>query len=261
MKKITLSLVLCAVLGGSLMASDTNSLTKAVVQLIKDNHSINSHVNALSDHADTDSKNIELNLANLEAHKKATADTLDSHDKRISENKADITSSKAQIENLFEKIGKTESVANSASDTANQTKALVEEMRGISSDFKTQSGEMIGSAKTAYEKSSIVEEKTKSLEISVSDYTSRTKVAEEKIKVLESEVARLSLGLQKQDEISSKLDSTKIYLEAEIKILKAKFDRARPVYVMDNEKSSLDCTNGKCTETNDADAVIKNFIK
>lgn len=260
MKKITLSLALCALLGGSLMASDTNSLTKAVVQLIKDNHTMNSRINQMSDHGDNNTKQIELNLAGTEATKAATNEILDSHDKRINENKADTFANKNQIEVLFDKVAKTETMATSAESTANQTKALVEEMRGMNIDFKAQSGEMIGSAKTAYEKSTIAEEKSKSLEVSVTDYTSRTKIAEEKIKVLEAKVFDIETRLQKQDEISSKLDSTKIYLEAEIKILKAKFDRARPVYVMDNE-APVDCTNGKCTETNDADAVIKNFIK
>lgn len=260
MKKITLSLALCALLGGSLMASDTNSLTKAVVQLIKDNHTMNSRINEMSDHGDNNAKQIELNLVSADSFKKATNEMLDSHSNRITENKTDIVASKNQIEILFDKVGKTEIMATSAESTANQTKALVEEMRGMNLDFKAQSGEMIGSAKTAYEKSSIAEAKSKSLEISVSDYTSRTKISEEKIKVLESKVFDIETKLQKQDEISSKLDSTKIYLEAEIKILKAKFDRARPVYVMDNE-APVDCTGGKCSETNDADAVIKNFIK
>lgn len=260
MKKITLSLALCALLGGSLMASDTNSLTKAVVQLIKDNHTMNSRINQMSDHGDNNSKQIEVNLGSAETFKKNTNEVLESHSNRISESKADIISNKSQIEVLFDKVAKTETMATSAESTANQTKALVEEMRGMNIDFKAQSGEMIGSAKTAYEKSSIAEAKAKLLEVSVTDYTSRTKLAEEKIKELEAKVFDIETKLQKQDEMSSKLDSTKIYLEAEIKILKAKFDRARPVYVMDNE-APVDCTNGKCTETNDADAVIKNFIK
>lgn len=223
MKKIILSIVASAVISGSLMASDTTSLTKAVVQLIKDNHAINSNVNALSDREESSTESMKLSITNLEAATKANADAIAAHDKLIATNGANIIGNKSQIETLTARAASSDATIN-----------------------------------TAYEKATGSSTTATALDTTMIEQSKTVKLLADKVACLEDEAKQLAADHQQQEELVAKLESTKVYLEAEIKILKAKFDRARPVYVVDQK--SLDCTDGKCKDTG-SDDIIKDFVK
>jgi len=267
MKKTLISLTLATlVLGTSnLMASDTTTLTKATVKLIKNYHNLNVEIDNINNFSESNLNKINDNNTNIE---KLT--------QRVSKNETSISKIKqldserdSKIKRLFEETAQVKETAKKASDTAFKTQKLVNEMRGISNSFKKESNSVVNSATTAYQKSVKLEEKVSLLEKSLELTTNKLKSVESKLNKKSSDLAKLNKDYEsfkvasekKNEELDSKIKSLEIYYKAELRILKAKFDRARPVYVIDKE-TSVDCSNGKCNKTTgSSDEVIKNFLK
>lgn len=267
MKKTLLSLAVVGTLLGStnLMASDSTALTKAVVKLIKANQALEGKVGGVDKYSEINANGVAKNVVDIS---KLDSD-LKNTNKAAATLSSTVNNNKMNISDIQKKIGAIEVKADSAEKTAIETKNLVEEMRGMSNQFKTQSSNVVSSAKTAFKKSTIAEEKINILSKAVRDVSASSKINANAIKDLEAKLGDLNKSFdsykmsssQKTEELESQLASIKVYFEAEIKILKAKLDRARPVYVLDKEVAATDCTSGKCEGSEDINKVISDFIK
>lgn len=268
MKNTFLSLIVAGtLLGGAtnLMASDTDALTKATVKLIKSYSDLEAQVNGMNNSSSSALEQINKtnsNLSKLESNLNSTND-------QLSKTNYKVLTNEKNIQSLNNTLSKIESKADSAVDVSNETRNLVLEMRGLSKDFKDQSGQVVSSAQTAYAKANIVETKTKAMEEAMRNDSAETKSNSSRIKDLETKLNTLSMNFEQYVQINNKeketlksqLDSQKIQFESEVQILKAKFDRARPVYVMDKQEKVSDCSNGNCKGNKEVDDVITNFIK
>ncbi len=268
MKKTFLSLVVAgALLGGAtnLMASDTDALTKATVKLIKSYSDLEAQVNGMNSNNSITSEQISKtnsDLSKIESNLNSTND-------QLSKTNYKVLTNEKNIQSLNNTISKIEAKADSAVDVSNETKNMVLEMRGLSKDFKDQSGQVVSSAQTAYAKANIVEAKTKTMEEAVGSTSAETKNNALKIQNLEARLNKLSadyeqyviLNNKDKENLKSQLDSQKVQFESEVQILKTKLDRAKPVYVMDKQEKVSDCSNGNCKGNKEVDDVISNFIK
>ena len=268
MKKTFLSLIVAGALFGgatNLMASDTTALTKATVKLIKSYSDLEAQVNGISDHSNLNYDQLnqaKSSISKLESNLNSTND-------QLSKTNYKVLTNEKNIQSLNNTLSKIESKADNAVDISNETKNLVLEMRGLSKDFKDQSGQVVSSAQTAYAKANIAETKTKAMEEAIRNDSAETKNNSLRVKDLEQKLNTLSMNFEQytstnnkeKEELRSQLASQKIQFESEIKILKAKFDRARPVYVMNKQEPVSDCSNGNCKGNKEVDDVITNFIK
>jgi chromosome segregation ATPase len=266
MKKNIISITLATlILGGSnLLASDTTTLTKATVQLIKNYHSINTKVNNISNFSKSNLNKIESNKKEINKLNKSTNQI----NNDLKEIRNINNNQQNDIAKLYQKVNNAEEISKNAESTAFKTQKLVNEMRGISSSFKDNSNKVVTSANTAYKKSLKLEEKVNLMEKALKQNADTLNSTKSLLATKSAELQKLQkeykafkeASRKKHEELESKIKSQEIYIKAELKILKAKFDRARPVYVIDKENTE-DCTNGKCKElSGSSDEIIKNFI-
>lgn len=257
MKKTILSIGLAAMLlGSNLFAAENDSLTRATVKLIKNYNNLEQKINNIDNG----------NMDNGFSVKKAQ-ESIDLIQKENTNTISVINENRDKISKLEYSVKDVEKVANGAKSTAVETQKLVNEMRGISNNFKSQTNEVVGSAKVAYQKSTINETKVDSMSVAVEKNAKETKENIRNISTLTTSLSALAdqfntykFNTDKEIEnLNAKINNSKMYSEAEIKVLKTKLDRTKPVYLLDKTNSKLDCTGDKCQD--DSDKVINNFIK
>jgi chromosome segregation ATPase len=269
MKKNILSIITAGFLiSGFLtnaMASDTSSLTKATVKLIKENRAMAQDVLSIQSQHDNLNSKIEQNkvlIKNIsdennqiigqfnsmkdQVQKVDSTSTINS--KSINElNNYKISSSNdlktldLRISELAKKIGMSqenlEKINSNSSKTSNisvSTKQEVEQLKKEFEDFKKNASFNLTS----------LSKQTTGDNASIFELNKHLKTLEGENKILKEQ-----------------LENYKIFTDSELKILKTKLDRAKPVYFMQEKEVKAECTSGNCQNSNDVDDVIKNFIK
>lgn len=255
--KIMLSIGLTSLLlGSNLVAAENDSLTRATVKLIKNYHNLEQKIN-----------NIDSgNLDNGHGLKKAQSD-ISSLNTETANMSNVLNSNVDKIKNLETSVKNVSAVSNEAKTIASQTQELVNEMRSISGNFKAQTSEVVGSAKVAYQKSAISETKVDSMGIALEGTSKEIKNTSAKVEDVSKRLNILNHAYAEHvkqnqldvDVMNAKIDNMKQYYEAEIKVLKVKLDRTKPIYVIDKVAEKVDCSAGKCKDDS-SDEVINNFI-
>lgn len=264
---ITTGFLVSGFLTSNAMASDTASLTKATVKLIKENkamaqdvlsiqsqhQNLNSkieqnkvliknisdenqtilgHFNSMKDNVDRLNSSTQLNsnsINELNKFKDSSSNDLKTLDLRISELAKKIGMSQENLEKINANSSKNSNISVS-------TKQEVEQLKKDFEDFK----------KNASFNLSSLSKQTTGDNASIFELNKQIKSLEGENKTLKEELA-----------------THKIFMDSELKILKTKLDRAKPVYFMQEKEVEAPCKSGKCqnNNSNDVDDVIKNFIK
>lgn len=258
MKKFILSIGLAGLLFGmNGFAAENDSLTKATVKLIKNYHNLEQKINNI-DNSNLDNgsniKNIQSDIESMKQEDSRASNAINQNSDRIN-----------AVEGSVKKV---EAISLDAKKVAYQTQEIVNEMRGLSKNFKDQTSEVVGSAKVAYQKSTINETKVNSMTQALEETSKDSKNTQVEVQMLKKSLNELSTQFtlykvkseKELENLNVKYDNLKAYTDAELKVLKTKFDRAKPVYVLDKEDGKLDCSKGKCKD-NDSDKIIDNFIK
>lgn len=232
MKKLLTTISITAALAIGAQAADTQALTKATVKLIKENANIH---RTLNDHE----KRLTKNRGDIDSLLKTTtliqsdSEKLHGEDKilddKISANKSDIQNIKLDIESLKNSSKVALAVAKDSKKAYEDLQKLKEEIANV----KTMSGETIPG----------------------------------RISNLEAMVAKIEKSLNEQKtkeandykELKELIKTNKMVVDAEIKIIKAKLDRAKPIVV----NTLTDCPDEKCSikvDKNDEE-VLNDFLK
>jgi len=248
-----------------LMASDTTHLTKATVKLIKSFHSMETQINGINNFSALNLEKIEKNRGDLDKNIK----DLSKSNVDIVNNTQNINSNKQDINQIISSQHKVEEDSKKALKTANEMRKLIIDLKKVSLDFKNNSSKFINSADTAYKKSVQSQDKLNILETSVGNLSNKGRLTtiqsnQNKITInnLKSKYDKdMNAKDLKIEELESKIDSMNIQFNAEINILKAKFDRARPVYVLDKQDEGLiNCVDSNCSSVSN-DKILSDFVK
>lgn len=263
MKKIILSLVVVSsIFGVQAMASDTTSLTRATVKLIKSQQDLNSQVNGIHKIAES---NIELINKTNDLIKNLEGE-VSKINKNMSEGSSLSSSNSQQITILHNKVEEAKVIAQRAEQSANEAKGLVAEMKGLSNKYKEESGRVISSAETAYEKSNIIEEKNKILEGSIVRNSEKVNAQDLKISQLQAEIDFLKKSSNSSVTDKKMIDNTKVNdLEKKLAEMIIKYDNAIESLKSNpsnfKEPTEINCTGKKCESNKNAEMIIQSYIK
>jgi len=273
MKKTIMSLVAAiSIVGGStaLMASDNTSLTKATVKLIKTHHAIENQMNNLAIENSATNKMI---AEQSEAIKLINGQKLEI-DQDIKEVKGKIQANQTDISKIYNQMENIKKNSDITSTNSLDSRKIVTEMRTISKEFESKAEKSSETTKTLFKKINVISENFEQLKLAVMKANEKSIQNKNIIEKNNISLEKLKESSAQKDndikELKSSMKSLQIRFNAEIKILKAKFERARPVYVTGQEPAEIeetvtsknDCIGGNCSEKGtDLDNTIKNYIK
>lgn len=247
MKKIILSLaVISSLLTIQAMASDTTSLTRATVKLIKSQQDTHSYVSELEKNVKVNSDLINKSGEEIKKLEQKNSDL----SQKISEVNSMGAENAQHILNLQEKVEEAKDISKKAEQNSIEAKNLILEMRTMNGQYKEESGRVISSAESAYQKSTIIEEKNRMIEDSIYKLSEKLSFAEAEIERLKSsrEVSQPSGNNTEIERLNSELQELKDKVSSITKTTLSK-----PVVI--------NCNGEKCRNNENADLIIQDFIK
>jgi predicted nucleic acid-binding Zn-ribbon protein len=258
-------------------AASIDSLTKASVKLIQLNNENNVRINNINDILEkqdsTDKELSEKISSNL--------DEINSLKTLTQTNNESISFNSDKLNSLETKLAETASKADKAAIMSSNTKKIVDELTKVSQNVKKTSsivyesnkeiGETFDKVSSDIEKnsavlnsntSSILEVKNDVAENNNSISSLNTKVADLEKVVNDNKI--VSEGHYK--ELKEEIKTMKLLYDAEIKILKAKLDRAKPIIINSAPKRKIEGLkdpNTTCAgELSESDEeILKGFLQ
>jgi len=273
MKKIILSMTLIGLLGSTaLMAADTQSLTRATVKLIKANSETQVSFNKVfSDISNLQNSDLDINSKIVKSNSH-----IDSVESKSDMNGNNIIVNQKTISDLAGTFKAVEAKADKALITSEDTRRILSELSAVSTKVEEQSALTSKSNETMTAKTNSIEnnvsataKEVEALRVALSIVDSRGVENSVKIKALEKRIDMIGIDIAnnevrnfgRYEELSEKIKSMKIFYEAEIAVLKAKADRAKPIVLAPVNISG--CATGKCENslTTDEEAILNEYLK
>ena len=275
MKKTLLSITLLGLLGAtSAFAADTQALTKATVKLIKSDSQTQSSLSRIY----VDLEKQSNNDSKLSKEISDNGNLISSNSKKISDNSANISVNLKTLKALSNSFKSVSDNATKALLISQDTRTILNEISLLSSKVEKESLAVTKSTNKIDSKSKSLEENQSLLSAKVNLLEKMLKKSNKDILVnkiaignLESDIHSISESLKNigvknsgnYRELKESIKSMKIFYEAEISVLKAKLDRAKPVIVTPINTFSKDCVNKKCSKllTKDEEAILNEYLK
>ncbi len=227
MKKITLSsLIAFSLLLGATSASaeDNTALTKAVVKIIKNQRLMNENIASLnSNQANNDSKlsdmSEKISLSNTE---------IENTKKEIDTIKAIDSTQNAKLTAIEELVHKINANLN---ETSKKSVELESHLKNVSAETNQAKAGNIQGIKASNEV------------IALNSQVNELKTELEQIKAVFKE----------------QIEALKVVTTAELDMVKARIERSKPIYVIEDAPSG--CKSGKCDSDENSDQIINEFLK
>jgi DNA repair exonuclease SbcCD ATPase subunit len=283
--------------GSNLFAADQDALTKAVVKLIKGYHELEMYSNQTHTQAQQNKIEIDKLKVRLTKDEKTFSSGISKNKSNIEINKNNILENKGNIKKLQEKIDYIENTYKKANLMIIESKNQVFEANKILKELKEEFKKLKTQSDTSLYKSNISEQKAELLIKSLGELSTNLKQQlmkqDQMLKNLKNRIDSMQEALNnkienqnymikklkdnfmayKQEQnknniklaktienLKSQIDVMKTRYDAEIKILKTKFDRTKPVYILDEKVKLEKCKDGNCSKDQTDEETIKNFL-
>jgi len=263
MKKVILSTILAGILASVASAADTQALTRTANKLILSQSKIILKINDIEDTLDKQSQTDSELSKKIEGVEKVVMKNKES----IQVNKENIDFVTNKVETLSTQLTDVRKTAASAIVMSKETRDLLNRIETVSKDVEAKAKEV----KTGTQK---LESQTKGLSTNFTQINKKlvelegiVNDHEKRISKLEKLAHDLSVQVKNNkdieeghyNELKEKINSMKIYYDAEIKVLKAKLEKTRPIVI--TKSAPATCENGDCKVDLEDESIIDNFLK